>query len=426
MNDNKIEQLTHKLLTFYLTLMKNKEKDILLLETKPGDDFFNELYSEQRFRGIYSFDLIEDFIDSYMSQFKKNKIDYQDVVNFLNELESYLMKNLQEYWIIAPLSDALLSHSEIFSDNLLFLNLTKESSKDYLKNLLGDDYFDHINQKYKNLDISFDDVVIGYKITCQTNYIENYYNVLAHSLNALIHLYYYAEIYPQYDHSSKKIEYLLKKIDIPSLNKSKDLNFIILTAERNKLLKPTRYDTTCKLDLSFFYEKTHMDNFMQLVSFLLKEIPTRNILIKKLLHSILLFKSSIELESKNNYLGLSLPAILLTTASESLLLNDKDSKKINLKNILSSVYKKTDYSNKDVKNVVHQMYSLRSEFVHGGTRIYKDFKDDFSIGDTSKLFLNYKRILSGCIYDLSNYMLSLDETERTIDSFEQYIQKYKI
>ncbi len=87
-----------------------------------------------------------------MLEFAKEKIDESDVEKFLDELERYLQANLEEYWLIAPLTGALLSKYSIVSENLFLLAGNNEEAQEYLQNLIGEEFYNRVTEKRFNTD----------------------------------------------------------------------------------------------------------------------------------------------------------------------------------------------------------------------------------------------------------------------------------
>lgn len=347
-----------------------------------------------------------------MLEFSKEKVDKSDVEGFLEELEKYLQANLEEYWLVAPLTGALLSKYSIVSENLFLLAGNKEEAQEFLQNLIGKEFYNYVTEKRFNTD--YKDVLIGYKIKCQSEYIETYYNIFSFYLNSMLHLYYYANIYPNYDYDSNEIHYMMRNVYRLPLRDFVDTKRIILFSQRNPSHKIARHETDCQLDLSFFENEEHLTNFIEMIRYLLKVIPTQNKLINKLLNSIKIFKAALSSEEKELFMGISMTIVLLTTASEALFLNQNDIKRESLKAIFSSIYEGTDFSSNQVKDIVDKIYTLRSEFVHGGTFTFKDFSSDFSSGQNTKLLNDFKKVFSKSIYQIIEQMLKLNPNDRTM------------
>ncbi|MGD7009490.1 hypothetical protein [Metabacillus sp. 84] len=411
------------LMYFCLKLKRENHFPVPLINYNATDNFWEKIQWDERFQGIYSFELVELFICNYMLVFPKQTVNKTDVENFLDDLESYLKNNLEEYWLIAPLTGALLSKEIIVSDNLIFLDGNKEEAQEYLKKLIGERFYNYITEKRFNTD--YKDVLIAYKIKCQAEYIGTYYNFFAFYLNALVHLYYYANVYPYYEYKTNIVKYRMNSTFSLPLRSSENMERIILSSQRNPMLRVARHQTDCELDLSFFEHKENLTNFIEMMKYLLKEIPTHDKLINKFLNSVKIFKSALSVEDKDIFTGISITIVLLSTASEALLLKHSDIKRESLKAIFSSIYEGDDFSSNQVKEIVEKIYTLRSEFVHGGTFTYMDFNSDFSDGNNTRLLNDFKRVFCKSVYQIIEEILKLNPTERTIDFYEEYINSQK-
>lgn len=418
-----LNDLTKALMYFCLKLKRENQFPQPLINHKVTGNFLEVIQWDERFYGVYSFELIEHFICDYMLEFSKEKVDECDVASLLEELEKYLQANLEEYWLIAPLTGTLLSKYSIVRENLFLLAGNKEEAQEYLQNLMGQEFYNLVTEKRFNTD--YKDVLIGYKIKCQSEYIKTYYNIFSFYLNAMLHLYYYANIYPDFDYKTNEMLYMmLRMYRLPSRDFA-DNKRIILFSQRNPDHRLAGHETDCQLDLSFLENDEHLTNFIEVISYLLNVIPTQDKLIRKLLNSLEIFKTALSYEEKDLFTGISMTIVLLTTASEALFLNHNDKKKESLKAIFSSIYKDTDFSSNQVKDIVDKIYKLRSEFVHGGTSIFKDFNSDFSIGPNTELLNNFKKVFSKSMYEIIEQILKLNPNERTISFFEDYINLYK-
>ncbi|WMS85428.1 HEPN domain-containing protein (plasmid) [Bacillus wiedmannii] len=411
------------LMYFCLKLKREKQFPKSLINHNVTDNFWEVIQWDERFYGVYSFELAENFICDYMLEFSKEKVDESDVEEFLDELEKYLQANLEEYWLIAPLTGTLLSKYSIVSENLFLLAGNNEEAQEYLQNLIGEEFYNRVTEKRFNTD--YKDVLIGYKIKCQSEYIKTYYNIFSFYLNSMLHLYYYANIYPDYDYKTNEMLYTMRRMYRLPVREFADTKRIILFSQRNPDHRLAKHETDCQLDLSFFENDEHLTNFIEMISYLLKVIPTQDKLIRKLLNSLKIFKAALSYEEKDLFTGISMTIVLLTTASEAMFLNPNDKKRESLKSIFSSIYKGTDFSSNQVKDIVDKIYSLRSEFVHGGTSVFKDFNSDFSSGQNTKLLNNFKILFSKSMYQIIEEILKLNPNERTISFFEDYINSHK-
>lgn len=418
-----LKQLTGSLMYFCLRKKKENDFPIPLINCNVTDNFWEKLQWDKDFQGIYSFELIEHFIGEYMLAFEKESIEDTDVEIFLDKLKEHLQLNLEEYWLISPLKGALLSKNIMLSDNLIFLDGNTDEGQVYLKNLIGD-YYNYVTEKRFNAD--YKDVLICYKIKCQADYINDYYNVISYFLNAILHLYYYANVYPNYNYKENVMEYMFKQTCRLPMRDVQDTKRIILFSQRNPNLRLARYETNCKLDLSFFENAAHLTNFEEMTKYLLEEIPTQDKLVNKLLKVVRIFRSAVSSEENNILPGLSMAIVLFMTASEALYLKRDDAKRDSLKAIFASIYNGTDFSSIQIKEIIDSMYSQRSEFVHGGTITYRDYNDNFSSGPNTNLLSNFKKVFSINLYNIIQHILELDTSERTLKYFESYIDSHKV
>lgn len=230
-----LNYFTKALMYYCLKLKRENQFPKPLINHNVTDNFWEVIQWDERFQGIYSFEITEIFICNYMLEFSKEKVDKSDVEGFLEELEKYLQANLEEYWLVAPLTGALLSKYSIVSENLFLLAGNKEEAQEFLQNLIGKEFYNYVTEKRFNTD--YKDVLIGYKIKCQSEYIETYYNIFSFYLNSMLHLYYYANIYPNYDYDSNEIHYMMRNVYRLPLRDFVDTKRIIYSLNAILLIK---------------------------------------------------------------------------------------------------------------------------------------------------------------------------------------------
>lgn len=365
---------------------KRREKDfpIPLININVVDSFWEKLYQNNRFKGIFSFEIAEAFILEYMGNYTSNTVGDNDIHNFITTLQQVLKANVTDFWFFTQLKGALLNQSVIRGQSVVILDGNNSNGQLELKRIIGDDFYDEIMQKqYLNTD--YKDILIGYQIASQTESMMQNANAMAFFVNATLHLYYYAYIYPEFDYSSKKIEYQMRQKFTLPMRDTEDIKRIILSSTLNSDLRVARYDTSCELDLTFLAEASHMEKFNKLLDTLIKTYPANKKIVQDVLGVLKFFKGAIE-QKRNVFLGASMSIVLLTTARESLFPKTEGTIRDNLKNRMSTTYNGSTFNQQEIFDLVDVMYTARSEFVHSGSMFYNE---------SDQLF-NFMHLLTNC------------------------------
>ncbi|MBC2683843.1 hypothetical protein HAU06_06635 [Bacillus toyonensis] len=230
----------------------------------------------------------------------------------------------------------------------------------------------------------------------QYGYLTNVARKISFYTNCFLHAIYWGKVYPKYE--------------LPLIHNTYEgetTKHLLIYGKEDWCIRhlPAHFIMDCKLNLDFLAEKRNMELFNNIYN----ELINRHVdkISLKFLNGFKILKRAIELENKENlYQGLSIPLLLLTTASEFILLKREDAKRSRLSVLYSRLVKLDDLTQIDIAKVLNVVYGWRSEFVHGGTEIYKDYKDDFSDGMATQTYIYYKRLLSNLLCK-SSYFISM-------------------
>lgn len=363
-----LEFFTKALMNFCLKKRREKDFPIPLININVLDSFWEKLYQDDRFKGIFSYEIAEAFILEYMGNYTGNTVGDNDIHNFITALQQILKANVTDFWFFSPLKGALLNQSVIRGQSMVILNGNNSNGQLELKRIIGDDFYEEVMQKHY-LNTDYKDILIGYRIVSQTEAMMYNANAMSFFVNAALHLYYYAYIYPDFNYGNQKIKYQLRKKFTLPMRDTEDIKRIILSSTLNSDLRVARYDTSCELDLTFLAEASHMAKFNKLLDTLIKTYPVNKKMVQDVLGVLKFFKGAIE-QKRNLFLGSSMSIVLLTTASESLFPKTEGTIRDNLKNRMSTTYNGSAFNQQEIFDLVDIMYTARSEFVHSGSMFY--------------------------------------------------------
>jgi hypothetical protein len=411
---------------FVLALLyycKSKEDcDLSIINDRPLKNLLEKISVHSQFKEIFEVEIAEQLICSYLNLvMSQGKISFnnEDADEFLNNLYSQLKQNISEHWIVIPLKGAYLTETIRFKD-FIFISGDIEEKTDVLRRLGKTSKSKAIHRVNHTLTCKsrhfFEHPLLAIRVRHQYGYVFNIARRFSFYANCILHAIYWGKVHPNYE--------------LPLLHNpygTDDANHLLIYGKEDWCIKhlPARFNTNCKLNLDFFNEKTYLKLFSDIFNILMHNSLGKVSI--KFLHGFKFLKKSIDLESKEDiYQGLSISLLLLTTASESILLKREDAKRDRLSVLYSRLVNLDNLTNIEIANILNKIYGWRSEFVHGGTEIYRDYNDDFSDGLTTNTYVNYKKILSHLL-SKTVYFISLVERRSqnpTVLSKDEIWHKY--
>ncbi|WKA53430.1 hypothetical protein [Planococcus shixiaomingii] len=399
--------------------------DLSYIEDKPLKNLLEKLAVHPHFNDVFEVEIAENLICSCLyTVMSQGKISFNnsDAIQFLNDLYESLKVNVNEYWIIFPLKGASLTQTIRYKD---FVFITGDSDeKINVLTRLGKTTRNKAVERATHTRISrsehfFLHPLLAIRINHQNNYVRNVAKRFSFYSNSILQAIYWGKVHPKYEpsliHNGFGID---------------NANHLLIYGKKDSQIShmPADFDTTCKLDLDFLNEPTYIKLFSAIFDELMyKGGSGERIIVNKFLNGFKFLKNAIDLERKRQlYQGLSIPLLLLTTASESILLKREDQKRSRLSVLYSRLVKMDNLLNTEIAEILHKIYGWRSEFVHGGTEIHKDFNEDFSDGVTTNTYINYKKFLANLL-SKTVYFISLVERRsqgQTMYSKEEIWYKY--
>ncbi|MER2009734.1 MAG: hypothetical protein ABS939_20045 [Psychrobacillus sp.] len=305
---------------------------------------------------------------NYMDDYVGDTVEQTDINAFITALQEVLRANISDFWCFSPLKGALLTQSVIKGESLIVLDGNNSNGQSELKKTIGNKFYNYIMAKHY-LNTDYKDVQIGYRMAKQTETMMQNANSIAFFINATLHLYYYAYIYPECRYDSKEIEYMMKRTFRLPIRDGEDIKRIILSSTLNSDLRVARYNTSCEMDLTFLEDASHIEKFNKLLDILIKTYLVNDKIVQDVLGVLKFFKGAIE-QQKDLFLGASMSIVLLTTASEALFPKTEGTIRDNLKNCMTATYRGSEFTHQEIFDLVDAIYTFRSEFVHSGSMFY--------------------------------------------------------
>ncbi|MFX3643381.1 MAG: hypothetical protein ACE3L7_32815 [Candidatus Pristimantibacillus sp.] len=374
----------------FLNYCKRKDSDEMsYLDDVPLKNLIDSLSTDPRFTGRISLELTESYLCGYTQEpaiKQKERYDNDDAVVLLDSLSQYLEKNRIDNWILIPLRNAYLSSSVRYK-NFFFLSGTLEEKANTLRKLgkiskmKTHEIMNYLIRKSPGF---FEHPILAIRVKDQFESVQlDVQNQAFYSI-AFLHAIYWGQIYPDYPYPLTS-RFWDKKTDHMMLFGKREFQNMII---------PFRINASCDLNLDWLLEKKNIKLFDSLYQSLLsKKSSTR--LHAKFRSGFKFFKKAIESEEREDYFErLGVPVMNLVIASETVLLPANAPKRFQLSFLMPGLTRLDDLTESDGALLTSDMYTLRSEYVHGGTEIYHDFDDGFGPGELTTKYTRYKRMVA--------------------------------
>ncbi|MCL6663505.1 HEPN domain-containing protein [Paenibacillus amylolyticus] len=356
----------------------------------PLKNLIDSLSTHPNFAGRITLDLTENYLCGYAQEpaiKEKERFDNDDAAVFLESLSQYLEKNRIDNWILIPLRHAHLSSSVRYK-NFIFLSGSLEEKADTLRKIGKNSRMQtqHImNNIIRKSPGFFEHPILAIRIKDHNESVHQDVHNQAFYCITFLQAIYWGQIYPAYRYPQFARRFSDKKTD-----------HMMLFGENNwqHSTIPFRIDATCNLNLDWLLEKKHIKLFDSLYQSFLSNTRS-NKLRAKFRTGFRFFKKAIESEERGDYFErLGLPVMNLVIASETVLLPVRAPKRFQLSFLMPGLTKLTDLNESDSALITSEMYTLRSEYVHGGTEVYHDFDDGFGPGELTTKYTQYKRMVA--------------------------------
>ncbi|HDR4868746.1 TPA: hypothetical protein QCR55_005231 [Bacillus cereus] len=404
---------------------RNNKWDVDMHSDKPLKTLLEKIYEHPRFSAIFEVEIAESIINSYLEDIHiQQQTNYgdQDADQFLEYIYENLYINIKERWIIFPLKGAFLSKTVKYKD-FIFISGDRNEKLNTLKKIFKVSLnetktrMQHIERKSSSF---LQHPLVAIRVKHQYSYVFYRARHIGLYTNSILHAIYWGNVYPKY-----------KLPLFSNIHQNEHINILLTcgTTEYEFNNAPLNFNANCFINLDWLLEK----KYIKLLDLIYQEMvmKTHNPVSQKFLNGINFFKRAIEVENSNDITqGLGTPLLLLTIASENILLKHKDSKRDRLRVLFPCLVNWDVMDKNEFSSLISQIYTWRSEFVHAGIELYKDYNEDFSSGPNTKQYINFKVAVSKLLcrspyfIRLVNNRFVKQDSIRHIDLWNTYLDNH--
>ncbi|MCW3793828.1 hypothetical protein OM416_19740 [Paenibacillus sp. LS1] len=407
---------------FLYSCKRKDSNEMSYLVDVPLKNLIDSLSTHPNFAGRIALELTENFLCGYAQESairEKERYDNDDVIVLLDSLSQCLENNRIDNWILIPLRNAHLSSSVRYK-SFFFLSGNLEEKANTLRKLgkiskmKTQEIMNYMMRKSPGF---FEHPILAIRVKDHFESVHQDVQNQAFYSIAFLHAIYWGQIYPEYPYPFTR-RFWGKKTDHMMLFGKREFQNMII---------PFRIDANCDLNLDWLLEKKKFKLFDSLYQSFLTNRRS-NKLRAKFRSGFKFFKKAIESEERADFFErLGLPVMNLVIASETVLLPANAPKRFQLSFLMPGLTKLPDLTESDGALLTSDMYTLRSEYVHGGTEIYHDFDDGFGPGELTTKYTRYKRMVAKLLITYpyyENFVVTLSETSSVdIIEWHAYLQR---
>ncbi|MEK4566086.1 hypothetical protein MKX54_15570 [Alkalihalobacillus sp. FSL R5-0424] len=381
------------------------------------NNFLQEVAKHSLFKNLFEFEIAEQIVCFYLESVipkSENRFSTNDADELIDYLYNDLKQNISNNWIILPLKGAYLTKTIRFKD-FVFIGGNKEEKIDVLRRLGRTSFkkaksrVEHTTRKSLHF---FDHPLLAIRVRHQYNYVYNIARQFCFYANSILQAIYWGRVHPNYEYPI-----FYSPFDVENAN-----HLLVYGKEDWRVNHlATHFDTTCEINLNYLCNKSYQDLFTKIFYELFYNIYEEGISYKFMI-GFKLYKEAIDIErSKNIFQGISISLLLMTIASENILLKRDDAKRNKLAVLYSRLVKLEGVSNIDIAELLKSVYSYRSEYVHAGTEIYNDFNMNLTDGITTTKYELFRRVISYLLSDTVKFTSLVSRRSKLIGTPEEVV-----
>lgn len=365
MGKSKVNQLYENAWQF----MRTKNRTELDMDDKVYRNLISTLNENNRNNLFFYEDIMMSCTNRFLDcDFKKNKIDKNRGENLIQNIIETIESNKKVHFLLIPINGARLS-VDIHFAYFHFIDGEEEEKEEKIQRITGlerhkiHDFIEH-TQKSRSEDFMIYPILV-LKIEDVNSKIYRYASFTAQRIFQIIKLMVY------------KLE---TKQDIYELcdNGYKANYHVAIIGEEDWQFGHGNWWNLiqCKYSLDFLSEHNNQIEFVDLANiFVFKNYGDE--LYYKFSNTLELFEKS--LEQYENYKDITLSMMLLFSATESLLTERDNEKKLRLSVIWPRLVTITDKSQKDLSILIRDSYDKRNNFVHAGNLMYDGEEEEIRV-----------------------------------------------
>lgn len=344
----------------------------------------------------YDSDLMETVVDRHLAAMtnKPKQFDFDMVKQLIDKILRTFDINVEEHYIVLPIPKAGLDKAINFGSFFIIPRGLNRSEKiNAISKITGIEvedlsfYFEHTETSRSPDFLKHNLLVI--KTKNQTSYVAYNAEKIAKYCIYILRTIYFSEIQGINETS-------LSIFRNPYVYRENSHLAILSKDDWRKRHSPLWFETECDFDLDFIEEEKYQKLFEKFVD---EFIYNRKIddLTLAFLNGIILFNRSYEQKFSNDD---SLKLLLLITAGESLLTQNRNEKKLRLTALLSRLIKVDKCKPHKIAKIIQELYLKRNDFVHAGKKVILPYKsEDEGLNELrvlrhviAKLLVNYVEI----------------------------------
>lgn len=362
-------------------------------DDKPLANLIEKIAVHPRFENVYGFEITEHLLCSYVQRPEvrsKDSYSNEDADELLNTLFQNLSLNIQDHWVLIPLRGAYLSKTIRFKE-FAFITCNYDEQVDTLRLLSKTTHKrtkDLINYtKTRKSQGFFNHPLLAVRVRHQHEYAHYSARKIAFYTNSILQTIYWAKVFPSY------------KLPLRSNFFNEPVEHLMIFGKEDWQTRymPFHFNPDCNINLDWLDIKSFQRMFDNLFECYLRNSPGDKLTVR-FRSGIKFFKKAIESEERNDlFEGLGLSILHSTIAAETTLLENNDPKRARLSFLLPRLVKLPDATPQECSELINEIYTLRSDFVHDGAEVYRDFDDNFKPGITTKKHILFKRIIGGLL-----------------------------
>ena len=375
----------------------------------------DSLYELPEIKKVYDEDILMNQIVHYINRtYKKYPIHIlpEHIDEILSKAIEILQREINDHLIILPIK--ILKLNDVVSfDIFTFIpsHFSKRRKQNIIAKLIKKSRPD-LAETFEHTEISRSKLFFRYNLLCikikeHTNYTHfNSTNIVKTVLYSL-RCYYYSMVWkinsPELNFNSIQIEKMPKPSHIAIY--SKDI--------WRQIHKPIFFDGDCNFDATWLTDIKHQKKFTKFVNVIYFKKDS-NDLQNRFLNALWLFNDAIN-QSK------SISTLLFMTVAESLLLRERNEKRLRIAAVLPMLVKIENVSSRKLAEVLDSTYHARNNFIHSGEYIIYTYKEIKEKLDTLQLT---RAALATLIFQLPKYIVALSSQKAgspSVNDWDNYV-----
>lgn len=377
------------------------------LEEYPVHGLINSIEKIEKFSEKWSFEEAINGIYNALVTLSSDLINYKPPVEdkyvdkFIEEFTKYFTDSICDHWIIVPLPNTNLDEIVNFQDFHILPSSLSEFDKIKYLSEISKITEEEMNKRASHTKNSRSESFFLYTLLCvRINHHSDWVEVNALKILNLVITIFRLLIYS----NSLNEENLLGSYSTLLMRSLKPNHHLMILRQGHMHWYTHRSLWTKKNNIGFLGDiewikkEEYQKQFIALFDFLL----ANNNFSQTYYRSALFFNRSLLFQSgeKEIFEGIGLEVLHLIIAAENILLDRRSEKKLRVAVLLSRLLNESKIQ-KEIFNALIDLYDKRSEYVHSGADIHKNYLVDYDKNEINLNLIRWgiaKLIISGVIF----------------------------